>query len=73
MLDILRDITLQSWLVLGQMGPYLLFGFLAAGVLSVCIPPAWVERHLGGHLRARQGREEGVPCQDAENCQADFG
>ncbi len=30
------------------MAPYLLFGFLAAGVLSVCISPEFVERHLGG-------------------------
>ncbi|MEA2063790.1 MAG: SO_0444 family Cu/Zn efflux transporter [Gemmatimonadota bacterium] len=37
-----------SWYVLGLMAPYLLFGFLLAGVLSVCISPEWVERHLGG-------------------------
>jgi uncharacterized membrane protein YraQ (UPF0718 family)/copper chaperone CopZ len=30
------------------MSPYLLFGFLAAGLLSVLVSPAWVERHLGG-------------------------
>ena len=30
------------------MSPYLLFGFLVAGILSVCISPEWVERHLGG-------------------------
>ena len=30
------------------MAPYLLFGFLAAGILSVCILPEFVERHLGG-------------------------
>ena len=30
------------------MAPYLLFGFLAAGLLSVCISPELVERHLGG-------------------------
>jgi uncharacterized protein len=30
------------------MAPYLLFGFLAAGLLSVCISPQFVERHLGG-------------------------
>lgn len=36
------------WLVLGEMAPYLLFGFLAAGVLSVVIKPETVERHLGG-------------------------
>ena len=48
MLDIVGGILAESWLVLGQMAPYLLFGFLAAGVLSVCISPSWVERHLGG-------------------------
>lgn len=30
------------------MSPYLLFGFLMAGVLSVLIGPRFVERHLGG-------------------------
>jgi hypothetical protein len=38
----------ECWLVTGQMAPYLLLGFLVAGVLSVCVSPAWVERHLGG-------------------------
>lgn len=41
-------ILIESWSVLGQMAPYLLFGFLAAGILSVCISPEFVERHLGG-------------------------
>ena len=48
MSDIVVSIASESWLVLGQMAPYLLFGFLAAGVLSVCISPEFVERHLGG-------------------------
>jgi uncharacterized membrane protein YraQ (UPF0718 family)/copper chaperone CopZ len=30
------------------MAPYLLFGFLAAGALSVLVSPAFIERHLGG-------------------------
>jgi len=30
------------------MSPYLLFGFLVAGILSVTISPAWIERNLGG-------------------------
>lgn len=42
------EIGSTSWLILGQMAPYLLFGFVVAGLLSVCISPAWVERHLGG-------------------------
>ncbi len=32
-----------------EMAPYLLFGFLAAGLLSVLVSPQTVERHLGGH------------------------
>ncbi len=47
MIDFTVDIVKQSWSVFGQMAPYLLFGFLAAGVLSVLISPQWVERHLG--------------------------
>jgi len=47
-MEVLTDILWQSWLVLGQMAPYLLLGFLVAGVLSVCVSAAWVERHLGG-------------------------
>jgi len=46
--EALTDILWQSWVVLGQMAPYLLLGFLVAGVLSVCISAAWIERHLGG-------------------------
>jgi len=45
--DIALEILWQSWLVLGQMAPYLLLGFLVAGLLSVGISPAWVERRLG--------------------------
>jgi uncharacterized protein len=48
MIDTVVDILLQSWQVLGQMSPYLLFGFLVAGLLSVLISPEWVERNLGG-------------------------
>jgi uncharacterized membrane protein YraQ (UPF0718 family)/copper chaperone CopZ len=47
MFEIFAEIVRESWLVLGQMAPYLLLGFLVAGVLSVCASPALVERHLG--------------------------
>jgi hypothetical protein len=47
-IDGVATIAWESWLVLGQMAPYLLFGFLAAGAISVCISPQFVERHLGG-------------------------
>ncbi len=48
MLDIIVRVALESWAVLGEMAPYLLFGFLMAGVLSICISPEFIERHLGG-------------------------
>jgi len=42
--DAAMRIATESWLVLGQMSPYLLFGFVVAGLLSVWISPQWVER-----------------------------
>lgn len=44
----LLGIPVGFWAVLSEMAPYLLFGFLMAGVLSVFISTATVERHLGG-------------------------
>lgn len=41
-------IFLEFAAVLGEMAPYLLFGFFAAGVLSVFISAETVEKHLGG-------------------------
>lgn len=42
------EIALAFWATLSEMAPYLLFGFLVAGALSVLLSPATVERHLGG-------------------------
>ena len=63
MYDIIINIITESWQVLGQMAFYLLFGFLVAGVLSVCISPKWVERALGGALDGTGA--EGVPVRRA--------
>ena len=41
-------IALETWDILGDMAPYLLFGFGVAGVLSVVLSPETVEKHLGG-------------------------
>ncbi|MEI7835733.1 MAG: SO_0444 family Cu/Zn efflux transporter [Planctomycetota bacterium] len=46
--DWLTNIPVEFWKVLAEMAPYLLLGFLVAGVLSVVISAATVERHLGG-------------------------
>ena len=48
-MDVVLDIVAAFWYVLALMSPYLLLGFLIAGVLSVVLSPAFVERHLGGH------------------------
>ena len=48
MAEIFLQIPAELWNVLGQMAPYLLFGFFAAGLLHVVVPQSAVERHLGG-------------------------
>jgi len=47
-MHIVLETLRESWNVLGQMAPYLLFGFLMAGLLSVWLSAEWLERHLGG-------------------------
>ena len=44
----ISEIPGDFWSVLGQMSPYLLLGFAAAGALSLLISARTVERHLGG-------------------------
>jgi uncharacterized protein len=41
------EMLLASWRVLSLMSPYLLLGFLVAGILSVYLPVSFVQRHLG--------------------------
>ena len=47
-MNFITAMVLDFWRTLAEMAPYLLFGFLIAGLLSVWISPAAVERHLGG-------------------------
>jgi uncharacterized membrane protein YraQ (UPF0718 family) len=48
-MDLLVEILQEIRQVTVEMAPYLLFGFLMAGVLSVLISKDYVRRHLGGH------------------------
>ena len=48
MADFTKSIVIDFWATIAEMSPYLLFGFLAAGVLSVLVSQELVERHLGG-------------------------
>jgi uncharacterized membrane protein YraQ (UPF0718 family)/copper chaperone CopZ len=47
MMEFLSLVFSASWSMLVEMSPYLLLGFVVAGLLSVAISPRWVERHLG--------------------------
>ena len=46
--DALIYIASQFWSTLAEMSPFLLFGFLVAGLISVFVSQQTVERHLGG-------------------------
>jgi len=46
--DFAKSVVIDFWVTIAEMSPYLLFGFFAAGVLSVLISQKLVERHLGG-------------------------
>jgi len=48
MIDKLIEICQGFWFTLAEMSPYLLFGFLVAGIMSVFISPKLIETHLGG-------------------------
>jgi uncharacterized membrane protein YraQ (UPF0718 family) len=48
MFEFLKSIVVDFWTTVGQMSPYLLFGFAVAGVLKVLIPTSFVQKHLGG-------------------------
>lgn len=46
--EFIKNLLSDFWMTLSEMSPYLLFGFFVAGLLSVLVSRAWVERHLGG-------------------------
>ena len=48
MLELITHIIVETWLLTARMAAWLLLGFAVAGLLSVFISPAWMERHLGG-------------------------
>ncbi|MDZ7814861.1 MAG: SO_0444 family Cu/Zn efflux transporter [Planctomycetota bacterium] len=46
--EYILSIANDFWLVLGEMSPFLLFGFFFAGLLAMVISQRFVEKHLGG-------------------------
>ncbi len=47
MIDVLARIAAESWHVLVEASPYVLFGFFVAGVLKGFVPDSYMARHLG--------------------------
>lgn len=45
-MDFLIAVILQSWAVLVESSPYMIFGFAAAGLLKTFLPEAFIARHL---------------------------
>ncbi len=48
MIECITNIIIGIWQITGVMAPYLIFGFLMAGIISTFLPTDWLERHLGG-------------------------
>jgi hypothetical protein len=47
-MDVLTDILDGIWAMLSDAGIYIIFGFLAAGLVHVLVSREWLSRHLGG-------------------------
>lgn len=62
-MELLKNILIEIWQVTVEMAPYLLFGFLMAGILSQIISREYVRKHLGGGgiLGAVKAALVGVP------------
>ena len=52
-MNTLCDLLVSFAEVFAAMSPWLVVGFLAAGVIAVWIPRAWVNRVMGGGRKAR--------------------
>ena len=48
MLNAMTGLLLESWNVLCEAAPFMLFGFLVAGMLKAFVPDSLLTRHLGG-------------------------
>lgn len=62
-MDGFLSLVAACWGLFAEMAPYLLLGFTIAGILSVVLTPAWVQRHLGGRgiLQVIKAAVFGVP------------
>lgn len=63
MMHLIQQILLTAWDVLAEMSPYLILGFLVAGLMSIWLPASLVEKHLGqrGWLQVVKATLFGIP------------
>jgi uncharacterized membrane protein YraQ (UPF0718 family) len=48
MMEFFRQLVVETWHIFTDAAPYVIFGFLAAGLIKAVIPEDAVARHLGG-------------------------
>lgn len=48
MVEFFRQLTLETWNIFTDAAPYVIFGFLAAGLIKAILPEEAVAKHLGG-------------------------
>jgi len=48
MVEFFRQLAVETWHIFTDAAPYVIFGFLAAGLIKAIIPEDAVARHLGG-------------------------
>jgi uncharacterized membrane protein YraQ (UPF0718 family)/copper chaperone CopZ len=63
MLDLLQDYPVVLLKLTAEMAPYLVLGFLMAGVVHQLFPKTWIKRHLGrgGFMQSFKASVFGVP------------
>jgi uncharacterized protein len=47
-METIHTIAKETWHILLELSPWLLFGMLLAGILHVLLPSGFIQRHLGG-------------------------
>ncbi|MBN1846749.1 MAG: permease, partial [Sedimentisphaerales bacterium] len=47
-MDTIRTLLAETWQIVRELSPWLLFGMLLAGILHVLLPAGFIRRHLGG-------------------------
>ena len=52
MIEFFQHLLIETWRVFTDAAPYVIFGFLAAGLIKAIVPEDAVAKHLGGRSTA---------------------